>query len=149
MARPISIRRHCKGTTAVEFAIVSSVFFMMLIGIIQIGILLFFYNTAEEATRLGARIAAVCDLNAAAITNNMTALLPDLAAGDVSVSYQPAGCTVANCQSVTVEINPGFVVPVAIPFVTLPTLFLPAASTTLARESLQSSFAGTANPMCQ
>lgn len=49
-----------KGTTTVEFAIIAVVFFIVLFGVIEIGRALFVWNTLTEATRRGARVAAVC-----------------------------------------------------------------------------------------
>ena len=48
---------------AVEFALVAALFFTLLIGIMEMGRVLFYWNSAAEATRLGARLAVVCDLN--------------------------------------------------------------------------------------
>jgi hypothetical protein len=78
----------------------------------------------------------------------MTALFPVLAADDIDVSYLPGGCTVDTCTSVTVTIDPGKSIPTFIPFAAL-NLTLPPFTTTLSRESMQSSFNGTANPVCQ
>ena len=49
------------GTTMVEFAFVAVVFFMLLLGIMDFGRMLFIWNAAAEATRWGARLAVVCD----------------------------------------------------------------------------------------
>jgi Flp pilus assembly protein TadG len=49
------------GVAAVEFALVSAVFFTILLGALEMGRVLFIWNTAAEATRWGARIATVCD----------------------------------------------------------------------------------------
>jgi len=56
-----------QGITSVEFAIVGSVFFMVLLGVIEVGRLLFTWNALAEATRRGARVAAVCPPNHSAI----------------------------------------------------------------------------------
>jgi len=56
-----------QGVTSVEFAIVGSVFFMVLLGVIEVGRLLFTWNALAEATRRGARVAAVCPPNHSAI----------------------------------------------------------------------------------
>lgn len=137
-----------RGVAAVEFALVSTVFFMLLIGAMEIGRVLFVWNTTGEATRLGARLAVVCDLNDADVKGKMTALFPVLTANDIAVSYLPGACTVNTCTSVTVTIDPGKSIPTFIPFAAL-NLTLPPFTTTLSRESMQSSFNGTANPVCQ
>ncbi len=51
-----------KGASMVEFAIIALVFFMLLFGIIEFARALFTYNTLVEATRRGARVAAVCPI---------------------------------------------------------------------------------------
>lgn len=137
-----------RGVAAVEFALVAAVFFMLLIGIMEMGRVLFYWNTATEATRLGARIAVVCDLDDASIKSKMNALFPILSTADISVSYVPANCSSADCQQVTVSVAPGKSVTTYIPFVSL-SLMMPAFSTTLSRESMQSTFDGTASPVCQ
>ena len=137
-----------RGVAAVEFALISSVFFMLLIGIMEMGRLLYYWNTATEATRLGARLAVVCDLNDADIKARMTALFPLLNPASILLDYQPANCTAANCVQVTVSIiATGTIIPTYIPFVPL-SLTLPGFATTLSRESMQSSSGGVANPVC-
>lgn len=145
---PYCHARPARGVAAVEFALVSMVFFMLLIGAMEMGRVLFFWNTTGEATRLGARLAVVCDLDAATVKSRMTALFPILASGDIDLAYLPGGCTVDNCQSVTVTVNAGKSIPTFIPFAALD-LSLPPFTTTLSRESMRSSFNGTANPVCQ
>ncbi len=139
------------GVAAVEFALVSAVFFTLLLGALEMGRLLFTWNTAAEATRRGTRIASVCDLNDAEIRTRMVQLLPTLLTpANINVAYTPAGCTVDTCQSVTVSLALATPVQTFIPF--LPnSLTLPSFNTTLTRESLQSSWPGAtggANPVC-
>jgi len=136
-----------RGAAAVEFALVAALFFMLLIGIMEMGRLVFYWNTVTEVTRLGARLAVVCDLNDADIEARMARLLPQVA-GHVSIVYEPASCTVNTCQQVTVAVAPGVAIPTYIPYVPL-SLQLPAFASTLPRESMQSTFNGTANPACQ
>lgn len=135
------------GATALEFAIVSTVFLMLLVGMMEMGRMLFYWNTATEATRLGARIAAVCDVNASAIKTKMHAMLDVLPTSAITVSYTPGGCTVETCRYVTVSINSGVSIATYIPGVPL-ALTLPALSTTLPRESMLSTVGGSPNPMC-
>lgn len=138
--------RQC-GATAVEFAIVAAVFLMLLVGMMEMGRMLFYWNTAVEATRLGARTAAVCDIDAAAIKTKMHAMLNVLPTSAITVTYTPSGCTVDSCRYVTVSINSGVSIATYIPGVPL-ALSLPAMSTTLPRESMLSTVDGSANPMC-
>jgi Flp pilus assembly protein TadG len=144
--------RHCnRGGAAVEFALVSLVFFTILFGAMEMGRLMFYWNTAAEVTRLGARMAVVCDPNATsrdAIRARMRQLLPIVADADIVVAYSPAGCTVDTCQLATVSIATTTPIQTYIPFVPLSVL-MPTFATTLSRESMQSTFGGTANPACQ
>jgi Flp pilus assembly protein TadG len=140
-----------RGAAAVEFALVAVIFFTLLIGIMQMGRLLFYWNSATEATRWGARIAVVCNANAQVIRDRMSMMLPLLNSTDISISYAPSGCDIdaatarASCQSVTVSINSTVSVSAFIPLIPL-TLTLPPFTTTLTRESMDS--ASGANPIC-
>jgi len=132
----------------VEFALVSMVFFMLLIGAMEFGRVLFYWNTTAEATRLGARMAVVCDKDANQIYTKMSALFPTITSSDIDVTYLPVGCSVDTCESVTVTIKPDKIIPTFIPYAAL-NLKLPPFTTTLSRESMQSTFAGIQNPICQ
>lgn len=148
MRRPGRPRARQRGATAVEFAIVATVFLVLMIGMMEMGRMLFYWNTAVEATRLGARVAAVCDVGDADIKTKMHAMLDVLPTSAITVAYTPGGCTVDNCRYVTVSINSGVSIATYIPGVPL-ALSLPAMSTTLPRESMLSTVNGSANPMCQ
>jgi Flp pilus assembly protein TadG len=140
-----------RGAAAVEFALVSLVFFTMLFGAFEMGRLMFYWNTAAEVTRLGARMAVVCDPNTTsrdAIRARMRQLLPLIPDAEIVVAYSPAGCTAATCQLATVSIAATTPIQTVIPFVPLSVL-MPSFTTTLSRESMQSTFGGVANPACQ
>jgi Flp pilus assembly protein TadG len=134
------------GATAVEFALVSAVLFTILFGIMEMARMLYYWNSAAEATRLGARLAVVCDLNDADIKAHMQQMLAIAATANISINYLPASCTVDTCESVTVSLS-NISVTTAIPFVPL-TLTIPPFSTTLPRESMRSTVNGQANPVC-
>jgi Flp pilus assembly protein TadG len=139
--------RKCqRGAAAVEFALVAIVFFMLLIGIVEMGRVLFTWNAAAEATRYGARVAVVCGIDDAAILSRMQRIMPALTETNVSVSYVPSGCSVANCQQVSVSIVN---VPVTtfIPRAAM-TLMVPSFATTLPRESMLNAIDGHPNPVC-
>ncbi|MFM8246963.1 MAG: TadE/TadG family type IV pilus assembly protein [Burkholderiaceae bacterium] len=134
-----------QGAALVEFALVASMgFVVLLLAVFELGRLLFIFNTASEATRLGARLAVVCDANATLITQRMSVLLPQLNAATVDIQYEPSGCAAdpvsarASCQSVTVAVKPGTTVNTFIP---LPNFSadIPAFTTTLTREAMDSS----------
>lgn len=138
-------RNGQRGVTAIEFALVATAFFILLIGIMEMGRVLFYWNTGAEVTRLGARIAVVCDKDDADIKAKMVALFPTLSTGDIAVIYQPNGCTAGNCEMITVSVAAGTPIDTFIPFVPL-SLMMPAFTTTLTRESMNS---GGGNPVCQ
>ncbi len=137
-----------RGIVAVEFALVASLLFMLLFGIMEMSRLLFYLNTASEATRLGARIAAVCALDADAIKTRMTRLFPVIASADIKIDYRPSGCNASSCEQLTVRIAKTQQLQLAIPFVPLPTLTWPSFATTLPREGMRNSMASAANPAC-
>lgn len=149
-----SARRPGTGSATVEFALVSTAFFSILFGAMEISRLMFFWNTAAEVTRLGARMAAVCNPTSAsrdAVVARMRQLLPIIADADITVARTPAACDDATaattCQFVTVSITAATPIQTYIPFVPLSVL-MPAFATTLPRESMQSTFGGVANPAC-
>jgi len=146
--RRSSSRRAQLGAEAVEFALVSLVFFTLLLGAMEFGRLMHYWNTAAEVTRLGARMAVVCDLGDAEIKSRMRAMLPLLGEGDIAISYQPAGCNVNSCETATVEIGASNSIRTFL-WLLPRSLSLPTFRTTLPRESMQSSFGGVNNPVCE
>lgn len=149
MRRKTSKQRQ-KGLTSVEFAIVGSVFFVVLFGVIEMGRALFVVNTLTEATRRGARMAAVCPVGSAApasaaVFDNGTgssSVVYGLTTGNIETDYLDANGNVlinptasfGTIEYVRVKIV-GFTMPLHIPFV-LPTLALSGFEATLPRESL-------------
>ena len=83
------------GFATVEFAAISAAFFMILFGAMEISRLLFTWNALDAITQRGARVAAVCPPNTAAITrvalfDNIEGgggLLPDFTDENLQISY--------------------------------------------------------------
>lgn len=71
-------RQQQQGVTTVEFAIIGLVALMVLFALIEFSRLVFVINSLSEATRRGARMAAVCPLN-------------DPAIGQVTIFNAPGG----------------------------------------------------------
>ena len=140
------IRSRQHGASTVEFALVVAFggFLLVLIGIFELGRILFTFNTASEATRLGARTAIVCDAGDERIKSAMMALLPSLSADQIDISYRPSGCAAsvtaarAACTSVKVSLNSNAQISTVIPFVPL-SVSIPPFATTMTREAMDSS----------
>ncbi len=128
--------KHQRGVYSIEFVLVAGFLFLLLFSVLEIGKVMYFFSTANESTRRAARLAAVCNKDAAVISSTITNRLPFLAADNVSVEYSPIGCTVANCRLITVSLTDAVytssVVPISVP--------LPPFATTIPRESMDSSF---------
>lgn len=145
---PSSIgRTGQRGAAAVEFAIVALVFFTLLLGIMEFGRWLFVLNGANEATRLGARLAVVCSIEDADDLTGIRARMSGMTGGSVAadlmvLDYAPAGCTVDTCRTVTARIVGAELTP-HIPFFGIP-FPIPEFPTSLPREYMNSA----GNPVC-
>jgi hypothetical protein len=60
-------RRRQSGLAAVEFAIVGMLTMTIIFALLEVSRAMFVFNALDEVTRRGARMAAVCPLNAPAI----------------------------------------------------------------------------------
>jgi len=98
-------QRREHGATTVEFALGLLTFLMFTFGMMDFARLLHTWNTASEATRLGARYAVACadTGNSDLVLARMQGLLPQVAS--IDVAWAPAGCTSETCESVTVAIT--------------------------------------------
>lgn len=135
------------GAAAVEFALATGVLCLLVIGGVEMSRLLWTVNSAVEATRLGARLAVVCDLNDPRIARRMADVLPGLPPQSVRIDYldppQPDNtCTPASCKAVRVGLG-GLTHQTLLPFQAL-SVALPPLNTTLRRESMDS----TSNEVC-
>lgn len=93
------------GTAIVEFALVALIFFTLLIGTMEFGRWLFTLNAANEATRLGARLAVVCSISDAPdIKARMRQMAGGIPVSQMVIDYMPAGCDAGNCKTVTVRL---------------------------------------------
>lgn len=135
-----ALKSSQSGATAVEFALVLLIFLTFLLGITDFSRMLYTWNAATEATRAGARYAAVCDdkNNKAAVLSRMQALLPQIS--DINLVWEDDkgnSCTPATCVGVTVTIvglNYQWISPIAGTAVALSPIPMPTFSTYLTRE---------------
>ena len=89
--------RRQAGLAAVETAIVALVVLIVLFAVFEIGRLFFVANALEEATRRGARVAAVCQVNDPAIReiaifnasggDGTSPLVAGLTPGNINLEY--------------------------------------------------------------
>ena len=86
-------RKHQQGLATVETAIVALVALMTLFGTIEVARVFFVHVTLEEATRRGARVAAVCQVNDPAI-REITVLSSGGPASDVIFGLTTANVVV-------------------------------------------------------
>lgn len=136
-----------RGVAAVEFALIAILFFTLLLGIMEFGRWLFLLNGANEATRLGARLGAVCSVEApgnfALIKARMSAMTGGgIPATNMVIDYIPSGCDASNCRTVTARILGANFTPIS-PFFG-GTFAIPEFPTSLPREYMNS----TGNPVC-
>lgn len=127
------------GATAVEFALVLLIFLTFLLGIVDFSRMLYTWNAATEATRLGARYAVVCDDtgNSAQVLLKMQALLPQIQT--IKLAWIPVGCTASTCEGVTLTITNldyQWISPIA-GIARLPAIRMPSFSTFLSREVMR------------
>ena len=94
-----------RGAAAVEFALVSIAFFLLLLGILEFGRFMYVRNTVQEVTRIAAREAVVSDftdakqtatiqqdavMNGSAGGDSALPAVPEITASDVRIHYLSA-----------------------------------------------------------
>jgi Flp pilus assembly protein TadG len=99
-------RSEQSGGTAVEFALVLLIFLTFLLAVTDFSRMLYTWNAASEATRAGARYAAVCDTtaNKPQVLAKMQATLPQITDINLNLAWIPTDCTPESCEGVTVTI---------------------------------------------
>jgi Flp pilus assembly protein TadG len=158
--RSLSRRIRQSGLTTVEFAIIGLLLMILLFGVIEFGRALFVRNALTEATRRGARMAAVCpvgDARPARVAvfdsgNGNSAYVAGLTTANIQVQYlDTAGTPIANPAG---NFNTIHYVRVGIvgfqQTLFIPTLFtaipMNGFATTLPRESLGITRGGVVTP---
>jgi Flp pilus assembly protein TadG len=135
--------RHQRGAIAVEFAGGALLLCIGLFGAVEVARLFWTLNAAADATRVGARLAAVCTPDDAAIKQRMQQRLPALADSDITVEYLNPGsvsgnCNVNNCRLVRVSLQAHHRLLVPVP-AAMSDIALPSFKTTVPREVMNSS----------
>ena len=151
-----------RGATLVEFAIVGTLALVLLFGVLEIARAVFVANALAEATRRGARVAAVCPVNDPAVAQIATfnvsgggdtsPIVKNLDVSDFELEYLDRDGTVLGdpdgsfllIRYVQVRVV-NFEHSLLIPFVSY-TATMPEFETTLPRESLGIPRSGVVTP---
>jgi Flp pilus assembly protein TadG len=137
-----------RGGTLIEFTVVASVFFLMLVGIVAAGNLYYTHNALVEATRRGARYAVLHPNGGATAVQNVviygtdappngaTSLVYNLQPANVTVCYSGTG----NCPGQAFGVAAGSVT-VTIQNYTFP-FVLPTSTTSVAMPPYRTTITG-------
>lgn len=96
---PTRVRRHRRGQSLVEFALILPILLILMLGILDFGRAIAAYNSVSNGARSGARVAIVnqdSDAIEAAVLSEAVSL------GDVEVEFDPdvndkAACPAEDC----------------------------------------------------
>lgn len=142
------MKKTAQGIYLVDFAIVAVMLFTVLFLVIELSRIIWVWNTADEATRRGARVAAVCPIDHPAVLETTifatagdggpSPILRGLDTSNVSVAYlDEVGDTETvfeDIKYVRVSLS-NYTVTLLIPFIDA-TITLPPFETTIPSESL-------------
>jgi Flp pilus assembly protein TadG len=101
-----SLRR--RGVAAVEFAIVAPLFFLLIIGIIEIGRAMMVQQVLINASRVGARRAITLSSSEQAVTDAVTEYANGVGISGLSVEVSPDPAAAAAGQAITVDVEIDF-----------------------------------------
>lgn len=141
------------GLSTVEFALVGTLVFFVLFGVMEVARLMYTWNLLNEVSRRAARLATVCRVQegvngtvASAVTNQLGGSLPGFTAANVSIVYldkqgavlnDPGGADAAAAaagliRSSVVNYRYQSILPITVDL----SMFAPGFSSTLRAESL-------------
>jgi Flp pilus assembly protein TadG len=93
---------------AVEFAFVAPIFFLMVLGIIEIGRAMMVQQVLINASRVGARRASMLSSNEQAVIDAVTEYAAGVGVSGVNATVSPNPATAGAGQPVTVNVSIGF-----------------------------------------
>lgn len=136
-------RRNRRGAAAVEFAIVAPVFILMIFGMIEFGRAIMVKQVLTNASREGARFAALDGATSAATKTLVATYLTGAGISDATISVQ--NNSGAEVEPSTISYGQTVTVKVSVPFASVSWLPTPwflnsktlAASTVMRRETVQ------------
>jgi hypothetical protein len=96
----LRLARCTKGTPATELAMVLPLLFLFLIGIIDVGRLMWLWNQAEKATQMGVRFAVVTDFVPSTLATRDFAISDSIPGGDPvpSGAFSSTLCESGTCS---------------------------------------------------
>jgi Flp pilus assembly protein TadG len=97
-----------RGIAATEFAIVAPVFFLMVIGFIEIGRALMVQQVLINASRVGARMASTTGSTSSGVQSAVQDYTTSVAVPGVTVAVSPNPATAASGTVITVTTSVGF-----------------------------------------
>jgi Flp pilus assembly protein TadG len=97
-----------RGAAVVEFAIVSPIFFMLILGMIEIGRALMVQQVLINASRVGARQAAMLTSSEAAVLSAVTGYCTGVGVSNVTAAVSPNPATAAAGSPITVTTSVAF-----------------------------------------
>ena len=98
-------RRRHRGVAAVEFAIVAPIFFMVVIGIIEVGRAMMVQQVLINASRVGARRAVMLSSTQQAVTDAARDYASGVGVSGVSVTCSPDPGTATSGTAITVGVS--------------------------------------------
>ena len=96
------------GAAAVEFAIVAPVFFLLVIGMIEVGRAMMVQQVLINASRVGARQAVMAGATSSAVQTAVVDYAKSVAVPSVSVSVTPDPAAAKSGDTVTVTTSVGY-----------------------------------------
>ncbi len=94
-----------RGVAAVEFAIVAPLFFLLIIGIIEISRAMMVQQVLINASRVGARRAITMSSSEQAVTDAVNEYVNGMGVSGVDIEVSPNPATAAAGQAITVDVD--------------------------------------------
>lgn len=99
--------KNCSGATALEFGITAPIFVLLIIGIVQIGLMLWMQLGLQQGVEMGARCASIN----AALCNN-TSAIQNYAAQQTYGVNPPASTFTVTTLSCGVQVSASYAFPI-------------------------------------
>ena len=104
----MSKRNQRRGVAAVEFALIAPIFFMLLLGSIELSRGFMVQQVLTNASRVGAREATTLSTSTSAVTTAVTTYTDGMGVDSVSVSVTPSPSTARAGDEISVTVSVPF-----------------------------------------